>query len=170
MKIFTNENFTTMPWKNGGGLTTELFSIGNPFKFRISMASIKSNGPFSIYPGIDRTLLLLEGTGFKLTDQRTTTLINQVFSPIEFSGENVIECTLVQNECRDFNIMVDRSFGRTKTSIISYPLKINNSNPGKTVFVFDFWEMKLFVLGLEDSMSLSPSANAPLIMIELNEN
>ncbi|MBM7325185.1 HutD family protein, partial [Agrobacterium sp. S2] len=49
-----------MPWKNGGGVTTEI--IVHPakasmadFDWRISMANVAQDGPFSIFPGVDRT-------------------------------------------------------------------------------------------------------------------
>ena len=51
------------PWKNGGGSTTEI-AIAPPgaglddFDWRISLATISEDGPFSVFPGIDRTLIL----------------------------------------------------------------------------------------------------------------
>jgi hypothetical protein len=50
----------TMPWKNGGGETTEI-AVSPPhagladFDWRISMAKVASDGSFSIFPEIDRT-------------------------------------------------------------------------------------------------------------------
>ena len=42
------------------------------FDWRISMARVASDGPFSEFPGIDRTLAVVEGSGMVLTigDQR----------------------------------------------------------------------------------------------------
>ena len=50
------------PWKNGGGCTTEI-AIAPPgasldaFEWRISLATIAASGPFSAFPGVDRTLV-----------------------------------------------------------------------------------------------------------------
>ncbi len=60
-----------MPWKNGGGETVEIavFPEGAGFKdfgWRISLASVASDGPFSAFPGIDRTLTVIDGVGIDL--------------------------------------------------------------------------------------------------------
>ena len=60
-----------MPWKNGGGTTAEIaaFPDGagfNAFDWRISLAEVASDGPFSAFPGIDRTLMLVEGARLAL--------------------------------------------------------------------------------------------------------
>jgi len=57
---------TAAPWKNGGGRTWEI-AIGpadaglDDFDWRISMARVDTEGPFSRFPGIVRTLAVLEG-------------------------------------------------------------------------------------------------------------
>ena len=55
-----------VPWKNGGGLTREV--LASPaaaglerFDWRISTAEVRVAGPFSAFPGIERTLCVLEG-------------------------------------------------------------------------------------------------------------
>ena len=60
---------TTMPWKNGGGVTHELWrtpKAGPEFDLRISIAEVAANGPFSLFPGVDRIITLLSGGGFRL--------------------------------------------------------------------------------------------------------
>ncbi|OJT17017.1 hypothetical protein BO221_47220 [Archangium sp. Cb G35] len=57
-----------MPWKNGGGVTRELWKLPHPFdpaRFlaRVSIATVGASGPFSVFPGVDRTLMILEGAG-----------------------------------------------------------------------------------------------------------
>jgi environmental stress-induced protein Ves len=71
MQILRSTDFRTMPWKNGGGETTEIVvsppgASMDDFDWRVSMARVVSDGPFSIFPGIDRSLTLLEGTGMTL--------------------------------------------------------------------------------------------------------
>ena len=55
-----------MPWKNGGGVTSEVLVFPadagfDTFGWRISIATIQVNGPFSQFPGVDRGLVLLAG-------------------------------------------------------------------------------------------------------------
>jgi len=60
------------PWKNGGGTTREVcaFPPGatlDGFDWRLSMATVAKDGPFSAFPGIDRVLIVLAGGGLDLT-------------------------------------------------------------------------------------------------------
>ena len=76
MQVLRAENYRRMPWKNGGGETTEIavFPAGaglDDFDWRVSMARVESSGPFSVFPGIDRTLAILEGEGHYPVDRRT---------------------------------------------------------------------------------------------------
>jgi environmental stress-induced protein Ves len=65
MKILRASTHKAMPWKNGGGETAEIavFPEGasmQDFGWRVSMAKVTENGPFSLFPDIDRTLSILE--------------------------------------------------------------------------------------------------------------
>lgn len=92
------------PWKNGGGITQELCKWGeDPFEFRISVARVSQDGPFSLYPEHDRALVLLEGS-LKLFKARET-LVLETHSPYFFSGDEVITSTLINGEVRDFNVI-----------------------------------------------------------------
>ncbi len=98
------------PWKNGGGVTHELWRVpaSGEFNLRMSIATVASDGPFSVFPGIDRVLALLEGNGFGLSGpagRRTVTLPGQ---SIEFAGEEEWACALLNGPVRDFNVMVQR--------------------------------------------------------------
>ena len=62
--ILTASSYRRMPWKNGGGETVEIAvspegAALSEFDWRISMATVATDGPFSIFPGIDRTLSIL---------------------------------------------------------------------------------------------------------------
>ena len=59
------------PWKNGGGVTREI--VCSPpgagmegFDWRVSIATIDKPGPFSAFAGVDRVIMLLDGTGVRL--------------------------------------------------------------------------------------------------------
>ena len=60
-KLLRNSDHRRMPWKNGGGETVEVIvhpegASLSDFGWRVSMATVASDGPFSVFPGIDRTL------------------------------------------------------------------------------------------------------------------
>src|SRR6185437_7593790 len=82
----------TTPWKNGGGSTTEIAVAPaeaslEDFDWRISMAVVASDGPFSSFAGIDRTLAVVKGDGLILTigDAAPVTLANGA-APVSFPG------------------------------------------------------------------------------------
>lgn len=117
-------DFRDMPWKNGGGTTRELLRLPHParpddFALRLSIATVAQGGPFSTFPGIDRTLMLLEGEGMALQfgSGRQATL-DQALRPINFAGEEAVDCRLLGGALRDFNVMVARDWARTATRIL----------------------------------------------------
>lgn len=119
MRRLTQKDFKNMPWKNGGGTTTELLRIGagDAFDFRLSIARVNQSGPFSEFPGVDRTLLLLSGNGIYLNGRNLTHSLVTPLSPFSFRGEEPITGELLNGEIFDFNVMVRRDWGRATTRV-----------------------------------------------------
>ncbi len=114
-----------VPWKNGGGSTTEVAieppgSQFHDFDWRISLATISQDGPFSLFPGVDRTLALVEGPGLTLDiDDSRRIVLGEEQTIIEFPGEAAIRATLNGGATIDFNVMTRRAvchhkFGRRR--------------------------------------------------------
>ncbi|UXI67158.1 HutD/Ves family protein [Tahibacter amnicola] len=105
-------SYRRMAWKNGGGITTELVrspADAENYDWRVSIADIAQDGDFSIFPGIDRQLMLLEGGGIELvigTDEPTR--LEQRFRKVAFPGEAPVNCYLLDGPTRDFNVMCRR--------------------------------------------------------------
>ena len=61
--------YTEMPWRNGGGVTREylVHPGADAFEWRVSVADVASDGPFSEFAGYERVLTLLSGAGMALT-------------------------------------------------------------------------------------------------------
>jgi environmental stress-induced protein Ves len=122
MKKFTSKDFRTMPWKNGGGSTTELAifpqgaSLDN-FMWRLSTATVASDGPFSFFPEIDRSLAILSGDSLTLTTQHpkeadavlTQMRLTSESEPYRFAGEDVVMGKLSQGLIVDLNCMTRRT-------------------------------------------------------------
>jgi environmental stress-induced protein Ves len=112
-------------WKNGGGSTTQV-AIFPPdagfddFDWRISLATIASDGPFSQFPGVDRTLVLVEGNGVTLDiDGEDRVIINDDEPMIAFHGESTVVAKLNRGPTTDFNVMTrsercHHEFGRRR--------------------------------------------------------
>jgi environmental stress-induced protein Ves len=120
MGVQVLRDHTEMPWANGGGITHEVarFPITGDFDWRISLADVTSDGPFSVLPGIDRTLVLLEGKAIKLTSPNRSIQINEL-EPYKFAGETEIQCTLTSKFAKDLNIMTRRATTKSKTVLLN---------------------------------------------------
>ncbi|WP_353173019.1 HutD/Ves family protein [Acinetobacter rudis] len=110
IQILTSANYKTMPWKNGLGSTIELARDAGQdmqqFLWRISMADVSTNGPFSIFPDRQRLLSILEGEGLRLNFvQRGLQQTVRGLDVCAFSGEDVIESVLLDGPVRDFNLI-----------------------------------------------------------------
>lgn len=110
IQILTSADYKTMPWKNGLGCTIELARDAGQdmqqFLWRISMADVSTNGPFSIFPDRQRLLSILEGEGLRLNFvQRGLQQTVRGLDVCAFSGEDVIESVLLDGPVRDFNLI-----------------------------------------------------------------
>jgi uncharacterized protein len=115
--ILTPTDYRRMPWKNGGGVTTEIamHPLGagfDSFAWRVSVADIEQGGAFSVFEGVDRTLVLLTGAGMRLTGDGEPLELRATFEPVSFSGDRNLACSLVDGPVRDFNLMVRRGSAR----------------------------------------------------------
>lgn len=116
-----------MPWKNGGGVTREV--IASPaegrFLYRVSLADVATDGPFSRFEGYDRHIFLLEGAGMTLDAGEHGTIPLHPFEPRSFSGDWDVTSTLVSGPVRDFNLIVDRAWATASLAVerISAPVR-----------------------------------------------
>ena len=115
MKIIRAGTCRTTPWKNGGGSTTEIVaeppgSSLDDFDWRISMARVAADGPFSEFVGIDRTLAVATGTGLMLTIGSSAAVrLDRDSDPISFAGDVPTLARLTAGEITDLNVMTRRS-------------------------------------------------------------
>lgn len=113
MRILRRSQYRSMPWKNGGGETIEVTvsppAAGlNDFDWRVSMAQVKADGPFSVFDGIDRTLSILEGEGMMLSIDGTAHRLTQESTPLAFPADVPTQATLIDGAITDLNIMTRR--------------------------------------------------------------
>jgi len=113
MQIVRKSSFVASPWKNGGGITHEVIRVpasGQGFRWRLSVAQIDVSGPFSDFAGYARSMVLLRGSGVRLTfDAASPAMLDQVGDMVEFDGALKTECQLLNGPCTDLNLMVERS-------------------------------------------------------------
>lgn len=120
-RVVRGADRVSSPWKNGGGLTHELWREGGGpagFALRLSIAEVASDGPFSHFPGVDRVICLLDGAGFRLRRADGLALTLSRPAPFAFHGEDDWTCTLLGGPALDFNLMVDRAQLRAAMSLV----------------------------------------------------
>ncbi|MFT3672511.1 HutD family protein [Aestuariivirga sp.] len=68
MDIIRRSQFQTVPWNNGGGITHEVAREDEDGKlhWRLSLAEVGRDGPFSLFPGLARILTVIDGVGMDL--------------------------------------------------------------------------------------------------------
>lgn len=110
------------PWKNGGGETAEI--VVSPagadfetFNWRISTARVAQSGPFSVFPGVDRILAVLEGGAMRLELGNETHFVNSDSPPVAFSGALPCMADLDRDPLLDLNVMVRRPFRAELTRV-----------------------------------------------------
>ena len=130
------------PWKNGGGSTTELkvYPAGSgfdQFHWRLSVADVGTDGPFSLFPGVDRTISLLEGSGMRLvTDTNTQTLLTAQQPLYQFPGEILISASLLNGPTKDFNVMTRRDRCRHQVRVEAVDGVVSVPQAGNWTVVF----------------------------------
>lgn len=114
LHVLKATNHRRMPWKNGGGETVEIaiFPLGadlSAFGWRVSMATVASDGPFSVFTGIDRTLSILEGEGMELDIAgRKPVVLTRASEPLAFPADAATSARLVSGAIVDLNVMTRR--------------------------------------------------------------
>nr|CAD6428369.1 HutD-family protein [Rhizobium sp. Q54] len=133
MQVLRTADYRRMPWKNGGGETVEI-AVHPPtaglegFDWRVSMATVASGGPFSSFPGIDRTLCVLTGAGLRLDIEGSgPVLLDAQSNPCSFPADVATSASLIEGTITDLNVMTRRGvFTHTVERLVgpcSVPLK-----------------------------------------------
>jgi environmental stress-induced protein Ves len=115
-----------VPWKNGGGSTIQIAVFPpdagfDDFDWRVSLATISEDGAFSAFPGIERTLALVDGHGMTLEIDGEATLLSKADPVAVFDGESRVVAKLNRGPSTDFNVMtrLDRCYHQFGRRVLS---------------------------------------------------
>lgn len=127
-----------MKWKNGGGETFEI-ALSPPdssllhmnFDWRLSSATVASDGPFSLFPGYERLLVVWQGSGLKLNGE-----ILEPLKVFKFSGDDKMEAELVQGSVRDLGLIYNSQVLEARMQIHHWRNQVKiNCHADHTFFV-----------------------------------
>jgi environmental stress-induced protein Ves len=142
MRILRAADYKVMPWKNGAGSTTEIAvspdgGALDDFDWRVSMARVAEDGAFSLFPEIDRTLLVLDGAGMVLTTTgHGSARLDSETAPYAFPGHRDTYATLIGGPIVDLNIMSRRERVRHRVKRIEIDALQKFSISSVTTMIF----------------------------------
>lgn len=97
-----------MDWKNGAGRTREIVreDDGGGLVWRLSLATVVRSGPFSIFPGLERVITLIDGPSMDLRFDDGEGLTLKPGVPRRFSCERQVHADLADSRHRrDLNLL-----------------------------------------------------------------
>lgn len=110
-------------WRNGQGVSWEIASYKEEgaadFSWRFAKARIDNDVPFSIYPGMDRIFMMIEGEGMDLEFEEGKVLqVLEKFVPHEFSCDVPLVCKLRGGPSLDLNLFTARGQWRAECEVV----------------------------------------------------
>ncbi|WP_375161784.1 HutD family protein [Bradyrhizobium sp. RDT46] len=115
--LLTPEDYTRSPWKNGGGIFTDIAGAWrteaatkdwSSLLWRFASTPIVAPGPFSHMPGIDRLQMVVNGRGLVLKSPTQEFDEREPFTTVRFTGEMEIVTVLDEGPVEVVNLMARR--------------------------------------------------------------
>ncbi len=127
-RVVPSNEYRRERWRNQLGWTREIHaghlpnaSSQSPWDWRLSIAEIERDSEFSVFPGVDRELVLLTGNGVRLRfeDGESQELLPP-HDRLRFEGERKVTGELIDGPTHDFNLMWRRE--RVRAALWHRPL------------------------------------------------
>ncbi|MEF2147462.1 HutD/Ves family protein [Aquilutibacter rugosus] len=126
--LLPTDSFVPIPWKNGGGITLDIFRgrglervAGDDWDWRLSMARLDGDGPFSAFDGIDRVLTFL-GPGTLRLRGGATDVTLQPLQALAFDGAIPFEGQVDAPPSWDLNLMGRRERVQVQAETLPGPV------------------------------------------------
>ena len=128
--LLTADNYTRSPWKNGGGVFTDIadaYRADAPQKdwdsllWRFASTPIVAPGPFSDMPGIDRLQMVVTGRGLVLKSPMQEFDEREPFKTVRFTGELEIVTELEAGPVEVVNLMARRGAAEIELLALGEP-------------------------------------------------
>jgi environmental stress-induced protein Ves len=160
-------------WKNGAGLTRELAvsppgAGGASFDWRLSIAEVDRDGPFSAFAGIHRCIVLLSGAGMLLreTSGAWQQTLAEPLVPFDFAGEAEVESRLIAGTSQDLNVMTRLGHWRSDVVAIHAAHTTAAADAGLLLCTEGVWHIDHADRRLEASQALLWRGAMPTLHLE----
>ena len=176
-RLLRHATYESKPWNNGGGITRDVWlwpetAAQDAFDIRLSLASIDTDGPFSAFPGIDRTITQVAGSPFVLVFSSGHEHCMELLQPFSFDSVQTPSSRLGKAGVSAFNVMTRQGRWTHKVSIVLGGEPSNKALPHNAIAilhtVFGDWQVDAgdrLVAGVGDTVVVekaqSMHLNAP---------
>jgi len=120
------------PWRNGGGVTHELAvaPAREGWAWRISVADVSADGPFSTFAGVQRWFAVVHGTGVRLAVDGQVHEVVAASAPLEFDGASQVKSWLLSGPTQDLNLMVQRALATGRMTRVAGTHRVRSAADG----------------------------------------
>ena len=132
MEYFDMRKMSVNLWRNAAGETREICTFPpakRDFYWRASIASIAANGEFSLFPGMERIVTLLEGGEMLLESADRFNHTLKPLQPFAFAAD------------QDFNIMTRLDVCKAKVRIAERTFTTFGSRGGVVFVINGAWQL-----------------------------
>ncbi|MCG2643679.1 MULTISPECIES: HutD family protein [Bradyrhizobium] len=128
--LLNAEDYTRAPWKNGGGVFTDIADAHRPgtvvknwdsLLWRFASTPIVAPGPFSHMPDIDRLQMVIGGRGLVLKAGGQELDEREPFTTVRFTGEMEIVTELEAGPVEVVNLMARRGAAEIELVALKEP-------------------------------------------------
>jgi len=141
MKLLKQAEQRARPWRNGLGVTWDIAcdpadDETGDFRWRVSRAAIVRDSEFSVFPGYERWITLIQGEGgaLRFHDDGETVMLRRPFLPLHFDGGRLLDFKLAAGASTVINVMLRADCGLACDVSIIAPGKEAPPEPGDALF------------------------------------
>ncbi|WP_413872549.1 HutD family protein [Albidovulum sp.] len=136
MRIIRSAALIPVSWKNGGGITREIAGVTDHLGplWRLSLADIDRDGPFSAFPGFHRILTVVAGEGLVLDLPDGPRRVARL-CPIAFDGAVPVAARLPKGAVRALNVMCRKDVIASVATLSGATRHVVAAGPGETIAI-----------------------------------
>ena len=115
-RVLAFGDFVELPWANGKGSSYEILSDRRDgvWTYRVALAPVEESGDWSTLPGVDRSLVVVQGAGFDLAvdDGGVRAALPCAYGDVvHLRGDATTTCVLREGAAVDLGVMTYRDCG-----------------------------------------------------------
>ncbi|WP_109477509.1 HutD family protein [Paraburkholderia sp. C35] len=155
IRFFDCTSLAPEPWANGGGTTrtvAQQSTDDHALDWRVSIATLDGPAKFSVFSGLDRTLVLLDEGTVELHSQDGAS-VARPGQPVQFSGDLLMWASMSVRPVNVLNVMTRRGACHAAVSVATHSMRVSPASTHLLLCVAGEWRVGSSLL---NSVSLQP--------------